>query len=180
MVKALNEAFAETAVGLRGLRVGATELNILKGWGSQLRLLDQSRYVPNFPGRNIIWLAADIQAGSDLRVERRRLENRMPKVVEAVVAAYRNQAHTLDSSLSAPYLPIYKVRAEAAFRCRVTRALVDLVIERLAGGELPEAGVQMWLHLGTSRQPPSEPVYRRGGRRRYEMTLQPSKKKEGG
>ena len=177
MAKALNEAFAGAAVGLRGLRVGATDLNMLKSWGSQLRLLDQSRYVPDYPGQNVIWLAADIQANSDLRIERRGLENHMPEVVEAVVAAYRSQACTVDSSLSAPYLPIYKVRAEAAFRCRVTRALADLVIERLARGELPEAGVQMWLHLGTSRQPPSEPVYRRGGRRRYEMTLQPNQTK---
>ena len=79
MVKALNEAFAEAAVGLRGLRVSATDINILKGWGSQLRLLDQSRYVPDFSGRNVIWLAADIQADSDLRLERRGLENHMPK-----------------------------------------------------------------------------------------------------
>ena len=177
MAKALNEAFAEAAVGLRGLRVGATDLNILKSWGSQLRLLDQSRYVPDFYGRNVIWLAADIQAGSDLPIERRRLENHIPKVVEAVVTAYRNQARAIDSSLSAPYLPIYKVRAEAAFRCQVTRALVDLVIERLARGALPEAGIQMWLHLGTSQQPPSEPVYRQDRHRRYEMTLQPSQTK---
>lgn len=172
IAKALNESFAEASIGLRGLQIGATDLNILKSWGTQLRLLDESRYVPDFVGQNVIWLAADIQADSNLRIERRVLEDHMDVVAEAVVAAYRNQASSTDSKLSAPYLPIYNVRAEAAFRCKVTRALVDFVIERLAGGLLPEVGVQVWLHLGTSRQPSSEPVYRRGGSRRYEMTLQ--------
>ena len=172
MAEALNDGFAEAAIGQRGLRIGATDLKILKSWGSQLRLLDQSRYVPDFYGQNVIWLAADIQVGSNSLIKRRRLEDHAWRVAEAVVAAYSNQARTTDSKLSAPYLPIYTVRAEAAFRCEVTRALVDLVIERLSAGKLPEVGVQIWLHLGTSRQPASEPVYRRSGSRRYEMTLQ--------
>ena len=172
MAEALNFAFAEAAIGLCGLRIGATDLKILKSWGSQLRLLDQSRYVPAFDRQNVIWLAADIQADSNLRIERRCLEDHEWRVAEAVVAAYRNQACAIDSRLNAPYLAIYNVRAEAAFQCKVTRALVDLVIERLAGGALSKVGVELWLHLGTNRQPASEPVYRRGGSRRYEMTLQ--------
>ena len=173
MAEALNDAFIEIAVRLRGLSIGATDLKILKSWGSQLRLLDQSRYVPEFRGQNVIWLAADINANDDLHIVRRTSDKHEREVSKAIVAAYRTQARAADSSLSAPYLPIYRVRAEAAFRCRVTRALVNLVIERLAAGSMPELDVQVWLHLGTTRQPASEPVYRRGGSRRYEMTLQP-------
>lgn len=173
MAEALNDAFIEIAVRLRGLSIGATDLKILKSWGSQLRLLDQSRYVPEFRGQNVIWLAADINANDDLHIVRRTSDKHEREVSEAIVAAYRTQARAADSSLSAPYLPIYRVRAEAAFRCTVTRALVNLVIERLAAGSMPDLDVQVWLHLGTTRQPASEPVYRRGGNRRYEMTLQP-------
>ena len=78
-----------------------------------------------------------------------------------------------DTSLSAPYLPIYKVRADVAFRCRVTRALVDLVIERLSNGTVADISAQVRLHLGTTHQPISEPLYRRGGERRYELTVHP-------
>ena len=54
---------------------------------------------------------------------------------------------------------------------RVTRALVDLVIERLSDGAIPDIPVPVLLHLGTTRQPVSEPLYRRGGNRRYELTI---------
>jgi hypothetical protein len=64
------------------------------------------------------------------------------------------------------------VRADAAFSCRVTRALVDMVIERLSNGEMQQIKSRVLLHLGTTRQPSSEPLYRRGGSRRYEMTIQ--------
>ena len=176
MAEAINDAFAEAAIKLRGLSIGATDLKILKSWGSQLGLLDQSRYVPEFAGQNVIWLAANLNGNGDLRIQRRTAEEYEPEVSEAIVNAYRTQARAADSNLNAPYLPIYRVRAEAAFRCKVTRALVNLVIERLAEGSIPKLGVQVWLHLGTTRQPGSEPVYRRGGSRRYEMTLQPSKR----
>ena len=178
MAEAINDAFAEAAMRLRGLSMGATDLNMLKSWGSQLKLLDQSRYVPEFEGQNVIWLAADLCGNGDLSIQRRALDRYDQKVSAAIVDAYRAQAREARSSLSAPYLPIYSVRADAAFRCKVTRALVDLVIERITDGKMPNLGVQLWLHLGNTRQPASEPVYRRGGNRRYEMTLQP--KPEGG
>ena len=173
MAEAITDAFAEAAMGLRGLSIGATDLKILKSWGSQLKLLDQSRYVPEFEGKNVIWLAADLSHDDHLQIRRRTLKKFDRAVAAAIVDAYRAQAQVSSSSLSAPYLPIYRVRADAAFRCMVTRALVDLVIERLTLSEMPDLGVQLWLHLGNTRQPASEPVYRRGGNRRYEITLQP-------
>ncbi|MEY9536884.1 hypothetical protein [Sinorhizobium fredii] len=174
LTQALNDAFAVAAFEAHGLPIGATEIDILKSWGSQLRILDQSRYVPDFGGFNLIWLAANIEQGTPVVIKRRELRQHEREIAKAVVEAYRWQAGAADTSLSAPYLPIFKVRADAAFRCRVTRALVDLVIERLSGGAIKDVPDRVLLHLGTTRQPASEPVYRRGGNRRYELTIHPT------
>ena len=171
--EALNDAFATVSVRARGLPMGATELKMLRAWGSQLRLIDQSRHIPDFEGSNVLWLAAELDKSAlDLNTKRRSLNEHGAAVASALVAAYRNQASADESSLAAPYIPIYRVRGEAAFKCRVTRALVDMVLEQLADGGYSELGVQVWLHLGRGDQPPpSEPIYRRGGSRRYEMTM---------
>ena len=171
--EALNDSFATVSLRARGLPIGATELKMLRAWGSQLRLIDQSRHIPDFEGSNVLWLAAELDKFEpDLNTKRRSLNEHGVAVARAVVAAYRNQTSSDESSLAAPYIPIYKVRAEAAFKCRVTRALVDIVLEELANGKHTELGVQVWLHLGRGDQPPpSEPVYRRGGSRRYEITM---------
>ena len=179
MAEALNDAYIEAALRLCGLSIGAIDLKLMKKWGSQLMLLDESRYVPAFTGQNIIWLAADVSDNGVVRIPRRTLPNYERAVAPAVVAAYKAQAGTAETSLSAPYLPIYRVRAQAAFECRVTRALVDLVIERLAAGAIPDPHVQVWLHLGNTRQPDSEPIYRRGGSRRYEITIRSPKHLKG-
>lgn len=172
MAEALNDAYIEAALRLRGLSIGAIDLKMMKTWGSQLMLLDESRYIPAFTGQNIIWLAADVSDKGAVRIQRRTLQNAERSVAEAVVAAYKTQAETEETSLRAPYLPIYRVRAQAAFECQVTRALVDVVIERLAAGSIPDLRAEVWLHLGTTQQPKSEPIYRRGGNRRYEITIQ--------
>jgi hypothetical protein len=176
LTQAMNDAFAVAAVRARGLLIGATDIDVLKSWGSQLRVLDQSRYVPGIDGFNLIWLAADVQDGSPVSIQRRDLRRFERRVAEAIVESYRSQAAAADTTLSAPYLPIYKVRADVAYKCGVTRALVDLVIERLSDGAIEGIPVQVRLHLGTTHQPASEPLYRRGGSRRYELTIHPQTK----
>jgi hypothetical protein len=171
LTQALNDAFAVAALRARGLLIGATEIDVLKAWGSQLRVLDQSRYIPGHEGFNVIWLAAEIDESGPTSIRRRDLGRYEIEIANAIIAAYRNQAEMADTKLSAPYLPIYKVRAEAAFRCRVTRALVDIVLERLSEGAVAGIAVRLRLHLGTTHQPVSEPLYRRGGNRRYELTI---------
>jgi hypothetical protein len=173
LTQTINDAFSVAAFAAHGLTIGATDIDMLKSWGSQLRILDQSRYVSGFEGFNIIWLAADIKQSPSISIQRRDLQSYELKIAREIVDAYRRQAEAADTSLSAPYIPIFKVRAEAAYRCRVTRALVDLVIQRLSDGAIPELPTRVLLHLGTTRQPVSEPLYRRGGSRRYEMTIQP-------
>ena len=145
----------------------------MKKWGSQLLLLDESRYVPAFTGQNILWLAGDISDNGHVRIQRRTLQQRAALSRRSGrLPRTRPRPTQKRPGLRVPYLPIYRVRAQAAFECRVTRALVDLVIERLADGSIPDLHAQVWLHLGTTRQPKSEPIYRRGGNRRYEITIQ--------
>lgn len=203
LAETFNDAFISASVRARGLRLGAIDLRVIRGWTSQWLLTDQSRYVPGFDSANVIWLAADLASGvtttahagvmlsmtaavpdsasrampppgdeNQVEVRRRGLAAHGEKVAAAVVAAYRSQASAADSNLAAPYLPIHEVRAEAAYHCGVTRALVNIVIERLVAGDYPDLDVRMHLHLaGAPQPPPSEPVYDRGGSRRYAMTL---------
>lgn len=179
--EALNDAFAAASLRARGLPMGANNLKVLKAWGSQLLLFDQSRYVPAYADCNIVWVASDLlrENGTIVGATRRGLAQHGTPVARALVDAYRRQAQGRTSELiRMPYLPIHEVRAEAAFECRVTRALADLVLERLAAGEFAELGVQVWLHLSGGEVPDSEPIYRRGGTRRFSMTVTTTSKEE--
>jgi hypothetical protein len=174
LAEALTDAFAAASLRARNLPVGANNLKVMKTWGSQLRLLDQSRYVPAYPDSNVVWLASDLvrRDGTLAGAARRGLAHHGAAVASALVEAYRRQAQGRMSELiKMPYLPIHEVRAEAAFECRVTRALADLALERLAAGEFPDLGIQVWLHLSGGEVPESEPIYRRGGTRRFSMTI---------
>jgi hypothetical protein len=174
LAQAINEAFAVVAFTARGLPVGAIDINMLTSWGSQLRVLDESRYVPGYEDTNVVWLAAEVVRGDPEFVRRRDLNSYAFKVAIEVIASYARHASAADTRLLNPYVPIYKVRADAAFRCGVTRGFVDLVIELLSAGKIPNISATVNLHLGTTHQPMSEPLYRRGGNRSYELTIQQS------
>jgi hypothetical protein len=179
--EAMNDAYSVASLKGRDLSIGATNLRILKAWCTQLLLVDQSRYVPGFNSCNVIWLAAEIddENENDPAIHRRGFDEYGDRVASAIVDAYKAQARESESDLAAPYIPIYRVRAQAAFACGVTRALVDRVLEQVAAGKLPNLNVQMWLHLGRGDLPPrSEPVYRRGGTRRYEITMVDKRKEK--
>lgn len=173
-VQALNESFATLAFHARGVKIGAKEIAILKSWGLQLRILDQSRFVPETLGNNVVWLACDFSESAELSIKRREIHDNETIVAREILASYRRQALASESSLSAPYIPIFSVRAETAYTCGVTRALVNIILHRLSEGTLVDIPDRVLLHLGTTRQPASEPLYRRGGNRRYEMTIQTS------
>jgi len=174
LAEALNDAFAAASLRGRKVPIGATDLKVLKAWGSQLLLFDQSRYVPAYADGNVIWLASDLvrENDNDLAARPRTFAQHGTAVARALVDAYRRQAHgRMTELVTMPYLPIHEVRAEAAFECGVTRALADIVLERLAAGEFDELGVQVWLHLSGGEVRSSEPIYRRGGTRRFSMTM---------
>lgn len=181
LAEALNDAFAAASLRARDLPMGAVNLKVLKAWGSQLLLFDQSRYVPQYADTNVVWPASDLvgENGVVTGAKRRGLRQYGTAVARVLVEAYRRQAQGRTSDLiKMPYLPIHEVRAEAAFACRVTRALADLVLERLAAGEFSELNAQVWLHLTGGEVPNSEPIYRRGGTRRFSMTVTNEKRKE--
>jgi hypothetical protein len=179
--EAFNDAFAGASLRSRNLPMGPGNLRVLRAWGSQLLLFDESRYVPQYNPTNVVWLASDLvnQNGVVTGATRRGLGQYGPAVASALIDAYRRQAQARASDLiKMPYLPIHEVRAEAAFACRVTRALADLVLERLAAGEFSELNAQVWLHLTGGEVPNSEPIYRRGNTRRFSMTVTNEQKKE--
>jgi hypothetical protein len=69
------------------------------------------------------------------------------------------------------YLPIFRVRAQAAFAARVNLRLVDLILARLLSGEL-QAPYQIQVALGRGTPPPrSEPVFVQGGRRFFDIMI---------
>lgn len=179
LAEATNDALMVSGFTARGLQIDAQSIKTLLRWGSELLLFDQSRYVPAYDDCNVIWLAADVErpAAGPPSATRRGVAAHGPEVAQALIKAYREQTESSESSLDAPYLPIHRVRAQAAFESQVTRALADLVLERLADDEFPEAGVTVFLHIGTTALPNSEPAFRQHGRRRLEVTMS-NKEKE--
>lgn len=171
--EATNDAFSVAGFAARGLHLDATTIKTMLRWGSELLIFDQSRYVPRYPDCNVIWLAADLERTHDqsIRPVRRGMSRYGRRVAEAIVRAYDEQAASSDSSLRSPYLPIHCVRGQAAMESGVTRALVDIVLGRLADGEYPGVGASVLLHIGTTSLPGSEPAFRHHGRRRLEMTM---------
>lgn len=176
-----NDAFAVAGFTARGMALDATTIKTLLRWVNELLLADQSRYVPAFDRRNVVWLAVDLdQAQGDMPLPTRRgLGVYGERVARALVDSYFSQAEAAASSLAEPYLPVHRVRAQAAFDTGVTRALVDLVLARLIDGEYPQLNVTAFAHIGTrSAWPGSEPPFRYQGRRRLELTMTSEKRNE--
>lgn len=186
MVDMIDDAFASIALKARRLPIGPIAFRVAAGWGSSLRLIDQSRYVPALEGTNVVWLTCDLGDPSGgvlsaerrddrdettLLVTRRGMRTYGHKTAEAIIAAYRRQAAT--DSMAAPYLPLHAVRAEATYQVRVSRALGDMAIEALAARRWPDLTVDVFLHSGAGEVPRSEPVYSRGGRRTA-LSIQPA------
>jgi len=171
--EATNDAFTVAGFAARGLQLDATSIKTILRWGSELLISDQSRYVPAVPDCNVIWLGADLKRGDDGQLQplRRGLAEHGDRVARELTRAYQEQAARSDSLLASPYLPIHSVRAQAAYKTGVTRALADLVLGRLADGDYPELGITVLLHIGTSALPNSEPAFRHHRRRRLELTM---------
>jgi hypothetical protein len=130
----------------------------MSNWGVQERSLPlvdpQSRRDPasGCPGCNVIWLAADLERRNDhkLRPVRRGVAQQGRRVAEAIIRAYGQQSASSDSSLRSPYLPVHTVRAQAAFETGVTRALVDIVLAKLADGEYPDVAHRFFSTMATA------------------------------
>ena len=173
LAETTNDALMVAAFTACDIRFDAPTIKTLLRWGSELLLYDQSRYVPAHPDANVIWLAADLSHGSngDLLPARRGIAQYGDRVARTFPVAYRQQAGSSGSSLAEPYLPVHQLRAQVAYECAVTRALCGLVLSRLADGEYPEVDAEVFLHIGTTGLPSSEPAFRHHGRRRLEATM---------
>ena len=201
----LSEACAAVALEVRGIGGGPSDLKNLRAWGSNFRITDQSRYTSGSVGPFKVWLAADLvrpdqaSAGpgavmsiamsipgvgpgvdSDaIGVRRRGFACHGERIADALIEAYFRQAS--GTALEAPYLPIHAARAEAAFRCRVVRVLVDRVADGLVHGSIARPAVRMQLRIfREGDHPDSEPVYSRGGSPRYSMSIARLGTHEGG
>ena len=158
--EAVNDALAATALAARDLPIGAASLGVLKEWGSQLLLFDQSRYVPGFEHANVLWIACTLTDEPDNPARRRGLSTEGVRVAEALTLAAQEL-----SDRPGDYVDIFRARAAAAHSTQTTRQLGNLVLARLAAGEYPDIGQRIFLHRGTSgRQwPRSEPIFRTAG-----------------
>ncbi len=179
LAETTNDALMVAAFAAREVRLDALTIKTLLRWGLELLLYDQSRYVPDYPGMNVIWLAADLRRGpdGDTLPFRRGIAEHGDRVSRTFWNAYQEQASQSSSSLVEPYLPVHQLRAQVASQCAVTRALCDLVLSRLADGDYPEVNVEVLLHIGTTGLPSSEPAFRHHGRRRLEATMRSKEKR---
>lgn len=169
----MDDAFMVAAFAAREVNVDVLTLKTLLSWGSELLLYDRSRYVPDHPDTNVIWLAADLARGTDggIHPARRGVAAHEARVSQAFWSAYKEQASESRSSLEEPYLPVHQLRAQVAYKCGVTRALCDMVLSKLADGYYQEVEAEVSLHIGVMRLPVSEPAFRHHGRRRLEVTM---------
>ncbi len=184
LTDATNDALADFALGARSLRFGATTLDTLKSWGMELRLLDQSRYVPGHEGGNLIWLCCDLTSGNGgLRAHRRTFSDYGESVARAMINTYfeLRAQRPVDGSEGEPgsgrsrgprdYQPIHVIRAAAAVETGTAREIGDRALEALAAGKLNE-GVRVRLLAPRFDVPPrSEPMYSRGGTRALTLTM---------
>jgi hypothetical protein len=139
---AINEAFTASAFAVRGMPFGVAEIGILKRWGLQLGVIDQSRHVPGYSAFNLIWLTADLVEGEQISVRHRRAIDSETKIANCIVELYRTSARK-EARAFTLYLPIESIRTQVAFQCGVTRAVIDLVLERMSKGLIAEAPVQI-------------------------------------
>ena len=168
LAEAMNDAMAVAGFSARDLPLDATTIKTLIRWGGELLLVDQTRYAPAYSQRNIVWLAADLESNEDgqPRPIRRGLRRHGRDVAAALVDSYFEQATAADSSLQEPYLPVHTVRAQAALKAKVMRALGDHVLTELVDGSYDELDVLVFVHIGTrAALPSSEPPFRYEGRR---------------
>jgi len=178
VAEALSDAFAGASLSARGLHFGATTLDALKSWGTELRLLDQSRYVPGHDGGNLIWLTSDFHPDDSgaPHARRRTLSDHRTDVANALVRTYydlreRSSADTDKAKSDGEYQLIHVVRAGAAAATGTARELGDRVLEALASRQL-DIGADVRVLSARAELPPrSEPMYQRGGTRALTLTM---------
>ena len=163
----IDDAILTFAARSRNIRLDAISFNVCMSWASQLAILEESRYVEDWPGRTV-WATARIDGH---QIHRTGFTESADDVADALVNAFRTVAQATPEAQASGYLPIFRVRAQAAFATRVNLRFVDKILERLLSGSLATPyTVRVALGRGT-RPPPSEPIFTHKGRRFFEMSI---------
>ena len=163
----VDDAVLGFVVRARGINLDAISFNVCMSWASQLAVLEQSRYVEQWPGRTV-WATAQVE---ETRINRRGFDEAEGQTLLEIRNGFRA---LLDSSVgrASGYVPIYRVRAQAAFAAKVNLRLVDMILERILSGNL-NAPYEVKVALGRGTPPPkSERVFTHMGRRFFEIQIE--------
>lgn len=179
ILKTVKAGLVAAALDTRGIRMDGTTFDILAKWGSQLFLLNESRYVHGRPSGRTIWMTAEITRDeTGTQVTRRGLSEYGDAVVDALATAYRELADAQATKFGGhavryPHLEIFRVRALAAFRVGVNNPVVDRVIAEIYEGNRA-APYRVEPALGDTRwSATSETPFRIGSKRYYVMLVKP-------
>ena len=163
----VNDAILGYVASARGIQLDPISFNVSMSWAGQLAVLEQSRYVQGWDGRTV-WATAQIADG---RVNRRGFREAGTRVVDELQSGYRALIEATSDAPVLDLLPIYRVRAQAAFATKVNLRFVDMVLRRILSGEM-EAPYQVRVALGRGTPPPkSEPVFTHDGRRFFHIMI---------
>ena len=163
----VDDAVLGFVVRSRGISLDAISFNVCMSWASQLAVLEQSRHVEQWPGRTV-WATAQV---GETRIDRRGFDEAEGQTVLEIRNGFWS---LLDSSVgrASGYVPIYRVRAQAAFAAKVNLRLVDMILERVLSGNL-NAPYEVKVALGRGTPPPkSERVFTHKGRRFFEIQIE--------
>lgn len=159
----VDDAVVSFAAQARNIRLDAISFNVCSSWAGQLAILDESRYVEDWLGRTV-WSTATIDGET---IKRRGFNDATDHVIQALREGFIKVAE----SRFAGFMPIYRVRAQAAFSARVNLRFVDKILDRLLLGEI-HAPYKVQVALGRGTAPPrSEPIFVHQGRRFFDILL---------
>ena len=151
----------------RGIRLDPISFNVCMAWASQLAVLEQSRYVQGWPGRTV-WATAHI---GEHGISRRGFADAEEEVVAEIRNGFRDLLESTVEGRASGYLPIYRVRAQAAFVAKANLRLVDMILERILSGRI-KASYEVKVALGRGTPPPrSERVFTHEGRRFFDILI---------
>jgi hypothetical protein len=167
IVDIVDDAVLGFASKAYDIHLDAISFNVCMSWAEQLAILEESRYVVGWPGRTV-WATAEIQNGNVLRPSLGALGD---SVAGGLGDGFRMVADSVSQARSSGSLPIYRVRAQAAFMARVNLRFVDIILRRILSGEL-KAPYEVQVALGRGTPPPrSEPVFVSDGRRFFDIMI---------
>jgi hypothetical protein len=167
----IDDAVLAFAAEVRQIGLDAISFNVCMSWASHLAILEQSRYVEGWRGRTV-WATSDIR---EHKIHRRGFRDTSDAVVGAVAAGFKKVADSMPEARASGFLPLFRVRAQAAFAVKVNIRLIDMVLVRLLSQEL-KVPYEIQVALGGGmRPPPSEPVFTYQGRRFFEIMIKEKK-----